>query len=342
MDVCVGIDVSKAGLDVVLLKAERRESQHFTNTPTGFGKLNSWLQRRAQGGGIHVCLEATGQYSEGAAEFLFEQGYLVSVVNPARIKAYGASQLSRNKTDQLDAALIADFCRTQQPDAWPPLPPEVKHLQALVRHLQALTTTRQQAHNRLDNPAQDTPVTDHLQTQIALLDQQIKETKKAIADHLDSHPTLKVQKDLLISIPGLGELTIGKLLAECRDLPSFHARQLVAFAGLNPVSMSPVLLSLRNQPSLVPVLAPYARPSTCPPSLPCVVIPSCTILLPVSVPVVSLLKLSLLLSCANSCIWLLASSSLVSLLTLIGHLPLDFKTVSTELPFLLLKEYKLT
>ena len=45
---------------------------------------------------------------------------------------------------------------------------------------------------------------------------------------------IEAQKDLLISIPGLGELTIGKLLAECRDLPSFHVRQLVAFAGLNP------------------------------------------------------------------------------------------------------------
>src|ERR1051325_1664910 len=98
MDMYVGIDVSKGGLDVVLLKAEKRESQHFTNTRTGFGKLNGWLKRREQVSNIHVCLEATGHYSEGVAEFLVEQGYRLSVVNPARIKAYGASQLSRNKT----------------------------------------------------------------------------------------------------------------------------------------------------------------------------------------------------------------------------------------------------
>jgi len=234
MDIFVGIDVSKAGLDVVALKGERRESQHFTNTTTGFGKLDGWLKRRGVVSSIHVCLEATSHYSDGVAEFLFEQGYQVSVVNPLRVKAYGQSQLSRNKTDQLDAALLADFCRTQRPDAWTPLPPEVKHLQRLVRHLDDLTTGRQQARNRLDNPAQDAPVTDHLYAQIALLDAQIKDTKQAIADHLDNHPTLKAQKDLLITIPGLGELTIGKLLAECRDLPSFQVRQLVAFAGLNP------------------------------------------------------------------------------------------------------------
>lgn len=234
MDVYVGVDVSKGGLDVVLLKAEKRESQHFTNTAVGFGKLNGWLKRRGQVSTIHVCLEATGHYSDGVAAFLVEQGYRVSVVNPARIKAYGASQLSRNKTDQLDAALIADFCRTQQPPSWTAPPPELRQLQALVRHLEDLTTTCQQARNRLDNPAQDAPVTTHLQAQITLLEAQIKDTKRAIADHLDNHPTLKAQKDLLITIPGLGELTIGKLLAECRDLPSFRARQLVAFAGLNP------------------------------------------------------------------------------------------------------------
>jgi len=231
----VGIDVSKERLDVMLLRDGQREAQHFTNTSTGFAKLHSWLGRRLTVEAVQVCLEATGQYSQGVADFLFEQGYWVSLVNPSRISAYGRSQLSRNKTDQLDAALIADFCRTQQPPRWTPLPPEVRHLQALVRHLEDLTSARQQARNRLSTPVQTDPVHDHLQAQLTLLDQQLAQTKQAIADWLDQHPDLKVQKDLLISIPGLSDLTIGKLLAECRDLRSFRdPRQLVAFAGLNP------------------------------------------------------------------------------------------------------------
>src|SRR5437868_9711566 len=61
------------------------------------------------------------------------------------------------------------------------------------------------------------------------------QTKKVITDLLNQHPDLKRQKDLLRSIPGLGDLTIGKLIAECRDLTAFRdVRQLVAFAGLNP------------------------------------------------------------------------------------------------------------
>jgi transposase len=169
------------------------------------------------------------------ADYLFVQGYTVSVVNPARIRSYADSQLQRNKTDKLDAALIADFCRTQHPSAWTPPPPEIRQLQQWVRHLEDLTQAHQQAKNRLGLPGQSEPVTDHLQAQIALLVQQIAQTKQAISDLLDQSPDLKHQKDLLRSIPGLGDLTIGKLMAECRDLTAFRdVRQLVAFAGLNP------------------------------------------------------------------------------------------------------------
>jgi transposase len=149
------------GIDVALLRDGQREAQHFSNTPTGFAKLHAWLSRRLKVEAVQVCLEATGQYSQGVADFLFEQGYWVSLVNPARISAYGRSQLSRNKTDQLDAALIADFCRTQQPPRWTPPSAEVRHLQALVRHLEDLTSARQQARNRLSTPVQTSPVQDH-------------------------------------------------------------------------------------------------------------------------------------------------------------------------------------
>lgn len=235
MDGYVGIDVSKERLDVLLLHEANRVGQHFTNTPTGFSKLDGWLKRRFKPDQVHICLEATGPYGEALADFLFAQGYTVSVVNPARIKGYADRQMQRNKTDKLDAALIADFCRTQQPAAWTPPRPEVRQLQQWVRHLDDLLQMRQQAKNRLGLPGQSQPVTDHLHAQITFLDQQIREAKQAISDLLNHHPDLKRQQDLLLSIPGLGELTIGKLIAECRDLRAFRdVRQLVAFAGLNP------------------------------------------------------------------------------------------------------------
>jgi transposase len=111
----LGIDVSKPYLDVLLLRHERREGQRFTNTPEGYEKLHKWIVRRGlQPNEVHICLEATGRYSE-AAETLLKLGYTVSVINPGRIKKFGESQLQRNKTDKLDAALITEYCQRMQP-----------------------------------------------------------------------------------------------------------------------------------------------------------------------------------------------------------------------------------
>src|SRR5258708_6124015 len=230
----VGIDVSKDTLDVVCMD-EQRQTQYaqVENTVKGYARLQRWLRKRKVEA---VCLEATGRYSEGIAEYLHEAGYRVSVVNPARIRGYATSQLRRNKTDKLDATLIADFCRTQQPEVWTPPPPEVRQLQALVRHLTTLETAKQQADNRLCQAAALPPlVVQQLRNQRDFLVPQIKQLKQAIQAHTDHFPTLKKQRALMDSIPGIGKLTAAKLLAECRSVSRFdNVRQLVAFAGLNP------------------------------------------------------------------------------------------------------------
>ncbi|WP_225886422.1 transposase [Leptolyngbya sp. PCC 6406] len=138
----LGIDISKATFDVALLSGGKRNgksSKHakFDNTPSGFEQLSHWLQGNALGA-IHACLEATNIYGHDLATYLHEQGHQVSIVNPARIKGYAKSQLSRTKNDAADAALIARFCRDIQPSLWHPTPAAIAQLQSLTRRLKAL------------------------------------------------------------------------------------------------------------------------------------------------------------------------------------------------------------
>ncbi len=163
----------------------------------------------------------------------------MSVVNPARIKAYAASQLPRNKTDKLDAALMADFGRTQSPPLWTPPDPAWRELRTLVRHLEDLESDRQREANRLHavqhSAATSPTVSAHLQQQLDLLPKQVEQVKAQIHNHIDQHPELKRQRDLLVSVKGIGELTAAKLLAEFQNIGAFSdVRQLVAYAGLNP------------------------------------------------------------------------------------------------------------
>ena len=231
----LGIDVAKAKLDVVLVtEALQEHSGVFANNAKGFKQLQHWLNKRLNGE-LHACLEATGQYGEAVAEFLHQVGYTVSVVNPARIKAFAASRLSRQKTDQTDARLIALFCQSQHPETWTPPAPEQRTLQAMVRHLHDIKVMRQQEHNRLTAGLSAEPVVHALQQHIAFLDAQIADLERQIHDHLDRFPHLKQQRDLLDTIPGLGDLSIATLLGEVPDILAFEtAAQFAAYAGVTP------------------------------------------------------------------------------------------------------------
>ncbi|BCY17436.1 MAG: IS110 family transposase [Chloroflexi bacterium] len=229
-----GIDVAKLTLDIVLTNGQKTLHNKFENTPKGHELLARWLTRQGANT-AHVCMEATGQYGDGIAEYLYSLGFPVSVVNPARIKHYANSKLRRNKTDKADAQIIAEFCYRENPGLWTPPPAIFKDLQALVRHLDGLQATRQQEVNRLNSGVKTLAVIESLKQICAFFDDQIKQTKEAIQTLIDQHSELKRRQSLLITIPGIAKLTAAKLLGKIRDIQEFqNARQLAAYAGLTP------------------------------------------------------------------------------------------------------------
>ncbi|MCC3421923.1 MULTISPECIES: transposase, partial [unclassified Microcoleus] len=201
----LGIDISKKDFHVFLLKEERgSKPKKFTNNTEGFESLNQWPGKQGVEE-LHACMEATSIYGDALAEFLYEAGYQVSVVNPARIKGFAKSELLRTKTDSVDAALIARFCAAIKPSFWKPTPLEVKDLQALLRRLESLTEMYQQEENRLETATET--VAKLTKAHLEYIKEQQAEIKKMISDHFDQHPHLKQQRELLTSIPGIGEQT---------------------------------------------------------------------------------------------------------------------------------------
>lgn len=234
MTAYLGIDIAKKKFDVALLRPDDKyRSKTFANTAAGQAALLAWVARQHDGP-IHACLEATGTYGEAVATAMADAGYVVSVVNPAVIEAYGRSQLARTKTDPTDARLIARYCARERPPRWTPLPREVRELQAIVRRLAALEGMRTQELNRLSaEPAE--PVRASIQHVVDVLDDEMRVLRERLHQHFDDHPDLRHQRDLLTSIPGIGEATAAILLAEFGRLGRFRqARSSAAFAGLTP------------------------------------------------------------------------------------------------------------
>jgi transposase len=230
----LGIDVAKAKLDCALrLPAGKLRHKVVENSPSGFQALSTWLAKQ-EAETVHACMEATGTYWEAVAEYLAAiEGITVSVINPAQIKAFGASRMVRTKTDKADAKLIAEFCFERQPEPWQAPAPAEQILRALVLRLEALQAMRTQESNRLDvaRPA----LKDSIARHIEWIDGEIAQIIQAIRDHIDNDPALRDKQRLLDSVPGLGERTIAALLAFYATPGRFgNARQAVAFAGLDP------------------------------------------------------------------------------------------------------------
>lgn len=227
----LGIDIAKNTFDCALMLGAKYKNKSFPNNPAGFTACSAWIEQHAKGK-VHACLEATGIYWEALALHLVAAGHGVSVINPALAKAHAQSLGLRSKTDAIDARVLADFCREKQPPLWIPPSPSEQRLKALVLRLQGLVAMRAEEKNRLESARE--AVRDSLTAHMAWLGEEIKRLEVDIKQTLDDDPDLRNKRDLLNSIPGLGERTLAVLLAYGLGETRFRtARQFTAFAGLS-------------------------------------------------------------------------------------------------------------
>lgn len=229
----VGIDIAKRKFDLCWLSNGKVKTKVLDNTDKGRAELLDWLRKnRLTPENCHLAMEATGQYYEPVALTLFDAGYTVSVVNPLQIKAFGQAIMHRQKTDRADAALIARFCETVKPQAWQAPSREIRELQRLLSRLEALQGMHVQEQNR--RYESEGLALESVDRMMLTLEEEIKRLEKKINDHIDRHPDLRDQDELLQSIPGVGPRVSSYAIAWLRGERFDNARQAAAFVGLSP------------------------------------------------------------------------------------------------------------
>jgi transposase len=239
----IGIDVSKDKLDCFWLKDAERctgKSKVFRNTTSDFPALVNWMvtQTGEVPGQLHVVMEATGVYHEALAYALHAAGLQVSVVNPAWVRDYAKGLGVRTKTDKQDSQVLARLGAREPLRRWQPEPVEIRTLKALLARYEMVKRDHRRELNRLEK-AKITQVSEivleSIHTLLAELEKEQTRLEKLIRQHIDQHPTLKQDRALLESIPGIGPVVSALMLAVLRSHTFRSAGQCAAFLGLVPV-----------------------------------------------------------------------------------------------------------
>lgn len=235
----LGVDVAKAKLDCMLLDGTsgKRKSKVIPNTAAGFTQLLEWLDKQGAPE-PHVVMEPTGVYHEPAALALTDAGLSLSLVNPAQLRQFAQGLGVKTKTDKADSTVLARFGQTQQPEPWQPPPRSARTLKALLARRDSVADDLQRERNRqeaADFATTPDEVRASILESIRFLEAQLKRLEKMIYDHIDNDPDLRNKRELLETIPGVGERVSTNMTALFASKTFERAEQVAAYLGLVPV-----------------------------------------------------------------------------------------------------------
>jgi transposase len=259
----LGVDVAKAKLDCMLLDTSTgklKSKANIPNTPAGFDQLLEWLVKQ-KAAKPHVVMEPTGMYHEGAALALADAGLVVSLVNPAQLRAFAQGLGVKTKTDKADSAVLARYGATQNPAPWQPPSQSARRLKALLTRRDAVADDLQRELNRQEansfSPAPET-VGESIAQSIDFLKAELKRLEKMIAKHINDDPDLRNKKELLETIPGVGPRVSSHMTALFAGRTFQSAEQLAAYLGLVPVQWESGS-SVRGRPHMSKAGPAYLR-----------------------------------------------------------------------------------
>ncbi len=226
----IGIDVSKDSLDLHSLPDGA--CRQFTNDQAGHKALIEWLNSSPV---ERIVFEPTGPYHRKLERGLAECGLPYAKINPRQARRFAEATGKLVKTDRADAMMLARFGALLRPEESQSKRQSVENLSELVAARRALVKDRTAARNRLHNVASP------------LLHRQIRQRLKQIEAHIkaidaecrkqvETDPELRQRRDILITIPGLGDVTVLTLLADMPELGAMDKRQTAALAGLAPIT----------------------------------------------------------------------------------------------------------
>ena len=245
---CIGIDIAKdsfVATYAVIDDAQTvqfKSNKSFINNISGFKNLLAWVKVLA--GDLDIPLwyvmEATGVYYENLAYYLVEHTPNINVLIPSRAKYFSKSLEIKTKTDKVDSKVLAQLGLERKLDRWKVGSPKVKKMKELSREYRwnkaDLTRSKNRLHAKIHSYEPNPKVIRRLKQKIRLLEAHCVNIEYELQELVAEDPVLEKKVDMLLSIPGLGFITIVIIISETNGFASIrNAKQLVSYAGLDVV-----------------------------------------------------------------------------------------------------------
>jgi transposase len=229
VDCYVGVDVSKARLDVAVRPTGERYS--VANDPEGIETLLGGLEEVDPP--KLVVLEATGGFERPAAMAIAASGIPVAVVNPRKVRDFAKATGTLAKTDRIDAYVLARFAEALKPEPKALPDEEAVLLGEIIDRRRQLIGMLVAENNRLSATV-SSPVKKRVRAHLRWLEKELKRAERDLEDVVEASPVWRENEALLRSVPGVGPTLARTLLAELPELGTLTHKRLCALVGVAP------------------------------------------------------------------------------------------------------------
>jgi transposase len=254
----IGVDLHKQVISVCVIcqiDRTRKVVERANFRCADVEKLKSWFQRQTP---FQVALEATASY-EWFVQLVEPLADRVVLVHPKKMRIIAES---KNKSDTLDAFVIAEFLALDMlPEAYRPTPRQREH-RTLVRHRAYVQKRITSVKNKLRRiladynadikslfsqegrqylasfrlSGADRLVADALVQELDQHQQRLQAADRSLLEFARQAPVAEREaRAVLETMPCVGEVTIDVVLSELADVRRFRSqKQVAAYAGLAP------------------------------------------------------------------------------------------------------------
>ena len=229
MKTICGVDASQAWLDGWIEPAGHRR---FANSPEGVVALAAWALEQ---GAELVVMEASGGVEQPAHLALWRQGCPSAIANPKAVRCFAEAMGHLEKTDRIDAEVIARYATARRLKATLPPSAEQQRLTALATRLRQVSADLGVQKQRLHS-TRDPQATASLKKAIAFFAAEASEIVTQIAALIETDPLWQALDRTFRSVKGVAGRTVATLLADLPEIGTLSNKAIAKLAGLAPIA----------------------------------------------------------------------------------------------------------